>query len=356
MKTPVVQINLSAIKYNASVMLRKCQAMDIELTGVVKGVAGDIRVVREFIDAGISSIGDSRLKNIIKFRENGISGEIMLLRLPQILEIEQVIKYTDVCLVSELETVKALSRYASKYDKEYNVIIMVDVGDRREGLMPNEVIDFTAQIKSLSGIVIRGLGTNVGCFGGVLPSRENAGQLVRLHMEIEAILGCNLPVISGGNTATTILMNNQQIPAEVNHLRVGEAILLGTDVTNHRQVEGMKRDTFILEAAVIEVKDKPSLPEGELGYDAFGNKPEHIDRGIRKKAILAVGRQDVKIEGLQPLVTGCHVLGASSDHLIVDITDTERAFKVGDIMEFSLDYGAMLSIMTSPYVGKTYVY
>ena len=109
-----------------------------------------------------------------------------------------------------------------------------------------------------------------------------------------------------------------------------------------------------IEAEIIEIKDKPSLPYGETGYDAFGRKHEFINNGIRKKAILAIGEQDVISSGMTPLDKNIKVLHSSSDHTIIDVTDCENNYCIGDIIGFRLSYGALLRASTSPYVEKIY--
>ncbi len=76
------------------------------------------------------------------------------------------------------------------------------------------------------------------------------------------------------------------------------------------------------------------------------------DRGQIRRAILGVGLQDVLVSGLTPRLD-IDILGASSDHIIVDAK--QIGLKVGDEVEFDLNYGALLSVMTSPYVIKKYV-
>lgn len=354
MKTPQINIYLNKIKENARIMKKKCREKDIKLTGVVKGTAGDEKVAKTFVEAGIKSLGDSRLQNITSFRAAGINQEMVLLRLPRLGEMEKVVKYVDISLVSEVITIKALSRAAVKQDTSHCIIIMVDVGDLREGVLPEKLEEFFTHIIDLPGINICGLGTNVGCYGGVLPTRKNTKVLLEQKKKLENKFSLQLNMISGGNTATTILFNNDQLPAGINNLRIGEAILLGTDVTNQRVIKYLNQNNFILSASIVEVKDKPSVPEGKIGCDAFGNQPEFEDRGIRRRAILALGRQDTRIDGLSPIREGVEILGASSDHLIIDITETDVDFKVGDEIKFNLDYGAMLVAMTSPYVEKNY--
>lgn len=354
-KTPRVNINLQNIEENARILKERCRVRGIELTGVVKGAAGDLRVAEAFVKGGIKSLGDSRLQNIIALREAGFQEELVLLRLPQLTEVDEVVRFADVSLISEVETIQALSEAAVKTEKRHKVIVMVDVGDLREGVLPEDLEGFFARIIDLPGIEIKGIGTNVGCYGGVLPSRENTEILLDLREKLEKTFPLKLPLISGGNTATTILLDDDRLPEGINHLRVGEGILQGTDITNQRLIVGLNHNNFVLTARIIELKEKPSVPKGKIGHDAFGNVPEYPDRGNRLRAILAVGRQDIKLDGLTPLLENAEILGASSDHLILDVTDVAEELKVGDEIDFYLDYGAMLRAMTSPYVYKHYL-
>ncbi|ACL70662.1 alanine/ornithine racemase family PLP-dependent enzyme [Halothermothrix orenii] len=355
MKTPRVNINLPRIRENASIFNRKCQQQGISLTGVVKVMAGDLKVIKTFVQAGLTSLGDSRLYNLKKIREAGIGVELMLLRLPRLDEVSDVIKYSDISLNSEVTVIEALSREAIKVNRSHDIIVMVDVGDLREGVLPEDISEFFGKIIDLPGINIKGLGTNVGCYGGVLPTYKNTNLLIELKEKMEVKYGVHLPVISGGNSATTYLLDRNELPSGVNNLRVGEGILRGVYPTFNEIIEGVNQNCITLTASIIEVKDKPSVPRGRIGRDAFGNKPRFEDRGIRRRAILAVGRQDVKISGLDPVLDGVEVIGASSDHLIVDITEARYDLSVGDELEFNLDYGGILRAMTSPYVYKNYI-
>ena len=352
---PAVNIDLQGIRANAARMKEICDAGDISLTGVVKGAAGDVRAAEAFLEGGIESLGDSRLRNLKIFQEAGLGAEYMLLRLPDPHEAEQVVELADISLNSELTALQALARAARKKSDEHKVVIMIDVGDLREGLWEDEIEDFFSRAQKLEGINIAGLGTNVGCYGGVLPTYDNTRRLIEIRERISADFGLKLPLISGGNTATTLLLQKGEMPPAVNHLRVGEGILQGTDVTHQRQLEEFNNQNITLSARIIELKQKPSVPLGPTGHDAFGGKPEFEDRGIRKRAILAVGRQDIRIAGLNPIRPGAEIIGASSDHLLVDVTAVADDLTAGDRLEFELSYGAMLAAMTSPYVSKNYL-
>ena len=352
---PTLEINLSAIEENARRVAEFCTSYGINVVGITKGACGEPKVAKAILRGGVQILGDSRIQNIMKMKESNVKAEFMLIRSPMISEVESVVKYAEYSLNSELKVLEQLSKASLEYGKRHKVIIMVDVGDRREGIMPNEFVPFLKEAKKLEGVEIVGVGTNLGCFGGVLPTPKNHEMLKKLTEKVKYILGIENPIISSGGTVVLNLLEGEQSSYGINQLRIGEGILLGTDSTANRTIPWLRQDTFTLKAEIIEVKWKPSLPEGPVGKDAFGNTPIFQDLGIRKRAILALGKQDTEINGLFPLSNGIEVLGGSSDHTIIDITESKVPLEVGDMVKFKLSYSAMLRGMTSPYVHKAYI-
>jgi len=349
---PLVEINLKVIQENTKKFVNFCKPYGIEVVGVTKGVCGNPKVAKSMIKGGVSILADSRIQNIKKMQDMGVNAEFMLIREPMLSEARGVVEFTDYSLNTELETLKRLSGIAEEIGKIHKVIIMVDVGDRREGLMPQELVPFLAKAKELKGIKIVGIGTNVGCFGGVQPTVKNQNLLIKLAEKAKKITGEELSIISSGGTVVLKLLEDGKLPQGINQLRIGTAILLGTD--GYRIIPWLEQNAFTIKAEVIEVKKKSSLPEGPIGRDAFGHVPTFEDRGVRKRAILAIGRQDVDIEGLTPLEKGIEVLGGSSDHTILDVEESVP-IKVGDVLSFRPNYAAMLRAMTSEYVEKKYL-
>ncbi|SHE71858.1 Predicted amino acid racemase [Marinitoga hydrogenitolerans DSM 16785] len=350
---PVLHIYPDKIKHNAKNLKKLCDKKDVKITGVTKVVSGNLDVAKAMVDAGITSLGDSRIQNIINMKKNDIDAEFMLLRIPMKSELELVVDYVDIVMVSELKTVEWLNDIAKEKNKVQDIIYMVDVGDLREGVWYENAVDEIICAQKYSNIFLKGIGTNLGCFGGVLPSIDNMNILLEIRNEIEEILNRKLEIISGGNTAALPLIENGTLPKGINHFRLGESIICGTDVTNDRIVPGNRQDTVILEAQIIELKEKPSVPMGEIGFDAFGRKPVFEDKGKRLKAILAIGEQDISPDGLIPLDNKIEVLHSSSDHTIVDLTDSDNIYNLGDTIQFKMSYGCLLKAITSKYVEKT---
>ncbi|NUU99595.1 alanine/ornithine racemase family PLP-dependent enzyme [Marinitoga sp. 1154] len=349
---PVLHIYPDRIEHNAKNLKKLCDSRKIKITGVTKVVSGNIEVAQAMLKAGITSIGDSRIQNIIHMKKNGINAEFIMLRIPMKSELELVVENVDITLVSELKTVEWLNEIAKEKNKIQDIVYMVDVGDLREGVWYENAVSEIVSAQKFSNICLKGIGTNLGCFGGVLPSIQNMNILLEVKNEIEEILNRKLEIISGGNSAALPLIESGKLPEGINHFRLGESIICGTDVTNNRNVPGNRQDTVILEAQIIELKEKPSVPVGEIGFDAFGRKPVFEDKGKRLKAILAIGEQDISPDGLIPLDEKIEVLHSSSDHTIVDLTESDNQYKLGDTIKFKMSYGSLLKAITSKYVEK----
>ncbi|KAF0196819.1 MAG: alanine racemase domain-containing protein [Bacillota bacterium] len=349
----VLTIDLKKIGHNSALVSRHARALGLSIYGVTKVLSGAWQVAQTLKNSGVEAIADSRLMNIAAMREANIPGPYVLLRLPAISEAEQVVVLADISLNSDLDTCQALSKAAIKLGVRHRVILMVDLGDLREGIWPSEFLAFLKSVQSLPGIEVYGIGTNLTCYGGVFPDEKNLGQLISLKEQSQAILGHDL-LVSGGNSSTLSLLFENNFPVGITNLRIGEGIILGRETMRREPVAGAYLDACILTAEIIELREKPSVPVGTIGQDAFGNSPQFADRGVRKRAILALGRQDTVPEGLDPHLTGALILGASSDHLIVDVTDSP-AVRTGDTLSFSLGYGALLAASTSRYVKKEFI-
>jgi predicted amino acid racemase len=297
---------------------------------------------------GASKLAESRLGNVRRLRQAGIEAEIMLLRLPAMSEAGEVVALTQVSLNSQVETVRALSRAASAQGVTHRVILMIETGDRREGVMPERALEAARGMVGLPNIELIGMGANTTCIGGVLPTRENTQVLVDAAEMVERRLGIHFQTISAGNSASLALLLRDEMPARANQLRIGGAIMIGeVDSTGDWPDALPHQDAFAVRAEVIEVEVKPSVPEGRLAPNAFGDTPQWPDLGPRRRAILALGRQDLQIESLIPKRPGVTILGASSDHLVLDVTEASPPVHTGEQMEFRPLYGAVATGMAS---------
>jgi len=352
-KNPRIEINLRKLRHNVTTIHRMCAAKGIEIVGITKGFTAIPEIARVMVDSGIKTLGDSRLENIQALKAAGIQVEMMLIRIPMLKEVDLVVSMVDCSLNSEISIIEKLSAAAIQQNKIHNIVLMVDLGDLREGILPEDILETAREILPLKGIHLKGLGVNFNCVNGVEPTIENLTELTTLSSKIEKELGINLKIISGGSTSSLALVAKQTIPEGINQLRIGEGILLGhTDIFTN--LEDTFQNALIISAEIIELKRKETTPRGSIVRDSFGQIPKFDAKGIRTRAILAIGKQDVYPEHLAPLDKNISILAASSDHLVVDVTDSTTDFQVGDEVQFFPTYPGILSSTASKYV-KVYL-
>lgn len=352
MRTPYLTIDLDKIEHNACTIVGLCNEHGIEVTGVTKVTCGHPEIANAMLRGGVTSIADSRLENIQRLKSAGIDTSFMLLRVPPLSAVDEVVELIDLSINSELAVLEGLSEAAMRNGKVHDVILMVDLGDLREGIWLDDVIPLLCKAIKLEGIRIKGLGSNLACFAGVVPSEINMNQLAELANEIENTFAMTLEWISGINSSGLELIAAGNMPQRINHARIGEAILLGRETIHRKPWPDTFQDAFVLHAEILELKKKPSLPVGECSEDAFGKLTEFEDKGHVLRALINVGREDIDIDGITPLDPRINVLGGSSGYLVLDVTAAEGDVTIGDELAFGLNYAALLMAMTSEYVKK----
>lgn len=310
-------------------------------------------MVQVLAEAGITRLADSRLENFYCLQK--YAQDSLLLRLPMLSEVAEVVGLCDMSLNSEYDTICALSDAALAQQKTHGVILMLEMGDRREGASLEEADAMIAKIVNLRGVRLRGIGANFNCYGGVIPDEKKMREMADFANYVEQRYGFELDYISGGNSGSLWLLEENKLPPEVNHLRIGEAFLLGRETSFGRSIAGLHHDVFTLRAEVIEQKRKPSLPDGRIGLNALGEEVTFKDEGMLNRVILAIGAQDLDPSRVEAKLKGVRYLGNSSDHTIFDVTRLNQDLRVGDTLDFTLDYSCLLSLFTSPYVKKFWI-
>ena len=348
---PRIEITLSKIQHNARILCELYGKQGISLMGVSKAVLGEPLVAEAMIRGGVKFIADSRLENIQRMKNARISARFVLLRTAPS-QAASVVEDVDISLNTEIATLEKLNYYASWQNKIHQIILMVEMGDLREGILPQDLFPFIKQALRLPHLKIIGLGCNLACYGGIKPDNKKMQQLSALTDAVEQKFDLNLSITSGGNSANYEWYKSTKQVGRINNLRIGESILLGCGTVNRQAIPQLHTDAFKLIAEVIESKVKPSLPFGEIGRDAFGNIPVFKNCGTHQRAIIALGKQDTLISGLS-CDRDLEILGSSSDHTVIDSQNSD--LKVGVGVNFNLDYGSLLSAMTSPFIKKQFI-
>ena len=349
MTAPRLEIELGKLRHNARTLVKRLHARGIAVTGVTKAVLGSSEIAKVLIEAGVSGLGDSRIENFATMRRLGVPGPMTLIRSPMLSQADLVVQHADTSFNTELDVIDALSDAAVRAGRVHGIVLMVELGDLREGIMPRYLEGVAQRVLRFRNIELRGIGGNLACQSGVVPDPRNMAELSALARSIEAASGAVLEIVSGGNSANLSWALGGSDTGRINDLRLGESILLGCDPLDRSPIDGLHRDAITLTAEVIELKVKPSRPWGEIAQSAFGDRPRATDRGPISRAILAVGIQDTDPDGLTP-PPGTEILGASSDHLILDVG--RASLRIGNEVTFRPNYSALVRAMTSPFVAK----
>jgi predicted amino acid racemase len=349
MPAPRLEIDLDKIYHNARTLVERLASRGISVTGVSKATLGSPEIAGVLLQAGVSAIGDSRIENIEAMRLANVPASMTLIRSPMLSQAERVVTHADVSFNTEIEVIRRLSFEAQKLHRTHGVVLMVELGDLREGIMPNDLISTVRETLSLPNIAFKGIGTNLACRSGVSPDARNMALLSQLTDSIEATFSLTVDIVSGGNSANMEWVFSDTDIGRINDLRLGESILLGCEPLHRTPIDGLHTDAVTLIAEVIESKIKPSQPSGVIAQTAFGEKAAVTDRGHITQIILAIGIQDVDPCGLKS-PDGIEVLGASSDHIILESRSYDLS--VGMEVAFQLNYSALVRAMTSPFVTK----
>ena len=356
MSAPRLEIHLDRIHHNARTLVQRLDERGISVTGVTKATLGSPEVARELIAAGVTAIGESRIENIEALRAAGLDGPMPLIRSPMLSQVDRVVAAAAASLNTELDIITALSESARRQDRTHGVVLMVELGDLREGILPRDLADAVHHTLRLPNLSLLGIGTNLACQSGVAPDESNMSALSALAESMESTFALSFDIVSGGNSANLDWVLGSSAIGRIDNLRLGESILLGREPLQRRPIDGLRLDAFALVGEVIEAKTKPTQPWGTIRQTAFGAGPDTSaeptgDRGDACRVIVALGRQDVDPTGLTP-PEGFEIIGASSDHLVLEVTGMLPA--IGSELAFDLDYGALLRAMTSPFVSREF--
>lgn len=351
-----IKLDQKKLQHNYKHLQNLFQSRNIEWAVVSKILCGNKLFIKEIIDLGIKEIHDSRISNLKTIKEISPDVQTVYIKPPAKRSISKIVKYADVSFNTEIDTIKMLSDEAGKQNKIHKIIIMIEMGDLREGVMGEDLIAFYGEVLSLPNIEIRGIGTNLNCLSGVMPNQDKLIQLSLYKQLIEAKFNIKIPWVSGGTSVAIPLILKNARPMAVNHFRIGEALFFANDLFTGKIIDGMESEVFKLYAEIIEITEKPIIPSGELGENVAGNTFEtntDYDLGSSSlRAILDIGLLDMQPQYIKPDDENITMIDASSDMLVVDISNSENQYKIGDVVSFKIRYMGALYLLNSDYIEK----
>ena len=350
-----VTLDVKKLKSNFDYLNNLFIKNGIEWSVVSKLLSGNKQYLTELLKFGLTQICDSRVSNLQMVKSINPKIETIYIKPPAKRAISSVVKYADVSMNTEIETIKLLAEEAKKQNKIHKIIIMIELGELREGVMGDDFMAFYESVFKLKSIQVVGIGTNLTCLYGVLPNHDKLIQLSLYEQLIEARFNRQIKYVSGGSSVTIPLIFQNLLPKGINHFRVGETLFLGTDVYNNKRFRKMHSDAFRLYSEIIELTEKPMVPGGDLGTNVEGEGFEFDSINIGEtsnRAIIDIGLLDVDINHIELVDKTLKVAGASSDMIVIDLNKNKKKYKVGDLIEFQLDYMGTLRILNSKYIDK----
>ena len=359
---PKLEVNLDAIKQNSFAVCSKCNKYGIDVAGVIKFSDADVKIAKAYLDGGCSQIAVSRASHLKKLKNVLPSVKTLLLRAPMKSELSTVVNYADLSLHSDIDILRKLNKTAKILNKKSHVILMLDVGDLREGVETvDELVDLANKVElDMKNLQLDGIGTGFACLSGVLPDKEKLEFLVSAKRKVEEKISRKLPILSAGSSINMLMLKDgtNLMPKEINHLRIGGFIANPINMKINRGVffDGMREDSVTLSAEIIEIREKNSAPKNSSTKNWSGETICIVDKGRRIRAILAIGSQDIgNYSNLIPIDDGIKLVGGSSDHTVIDVTDCKISYKSGDVITFKVRYPAMLYSFSGKHVKIKYV-
>jgi ornithine racemase len=350
-----ITLNIEKLRSNFEYLNQLFNEKKIQWSVVSKMLCGNRVYLQELLKFDISQICDSRVSNLKIIKQINPKVETIYIKPPAKRAIKGVVQYADISMNTDIETIKLLSEEAQKQKKVHKIIIMIELGELREGVMREDLIAFYQSIFNLNNIEIVGIGTNLTCMYGVLPNHDKLIQLSLYEQLIEAKFNRNIEYVSGGSSVTIPLIFQNLLPRGINHFRVGESLFLGTDVYNDTALKEMATDVFMLYAEIIELIEKPILPDGEMGTNVTGHSSNFDETLLGKtsyRALVDIGLLDVDSKHIKPIDKKCEIVGGSSDMFVLDLNDNPNNYKIGDLLEFKMDYMGVLRVLNSKYIEK----
>ena len=350
-----VTFDTEKLKLNFEYLDNLFAAHNIQWSVVTKVLSGNKMLLTELLKLDINQVCDSRVTNLKIIKSLKPEVETIYIKPPAKRAIASVVRYADISLNTELETIKMLSIEAQKQNKTHKIIIMLELGELREGVKGEDFVDFYESVFNQKNIEVIGVGANLSCLYGVLPNRDKLLHLSLYQQILEAKFNKEIPLVSGGSSVTIPLIFKNILPEGINHFRVGETLFLGTEPYNDAAIEEMSNNIFMLYSEIIELIEKPIVPDGEMGTNLEGDTYTFEEEDIGQttiRAIIDVGLLDVDIKHLEFVDKDISIAGASSDVIVIDLGDNEKGYKVGDVIEFKLDYMGTLRIINSKYIDK----
>ncbi len=351
----ILKLDKNKLKHNFDYLNELFLQNDIDWAIVTKILCGNALFLNEVLGLGIKEVCDSRLKNLELIKKLNPKIQTVYIKPPPQKSIKRVVQYADVSFNTESSTIELLSKEAVRQGKIHRITIMIELGDLREGIMGENLLNFYEKIFKLPNIEVVAIGTNLNCLNGVMPSHDKLLQLALYSQIIELKFNKKIKWITGGTSVVIPLILEKSLPKAINHFRVGEALFFGNNLVTEKPYENLYQDVFKLCCEIIAITHKPKTPIGQFAKNPSGEEFEIIEEDLGQysfRAILDLGLLDININNIAPEDENIKLISASSDMLVIDLGVNPHKYQVGDSVTFCINYMGALSLLSSDYIDK----
>ena len=359
-------IHTDKIRNNIKYLSAYFKERNIKWSLVTKVFSGDKEFLRQILTKdtiqNIYSVGDSRLTSLKNLKAVNPEIKTIYIKPPAKIYADEVVEYADISLNTTFSTIEALNQAAKKQGKIHEIIIMIELGELREGVKRIDIMDFYEAVFDFSNIEVVGIGSNLGCMYGIEPTYDKLLQLSLYKELISEKFNKNLQLVSGGTSITLPLIEKEDIPKDINHFRIGESAFFGISPLDNKPFKELATDTFEFNANIIELEEKKLVPEGIISDANIGHTADidhHNSNESSFKAILDFGLLDVDKNDILAVDKSISFVGITSDMLVIDIgtnktSDGTKKYNVGDKIRFIPNYMAVARLLNSKFIDRKF--
>ena len=329
--------DLQLLRGNVRALIAHCQELGVHLLPVLKGVEAWPVLAAMCLEEGLGHLAVSSASQAARLAGAGLPRPVML-GLPPLSQVRDVASLCCRSVVSTEEAALALAEQARTLRLPHGVLLMMDLGDGREGCRPDQVPALARAVRHMTHpwFSLDGVAANFGCLVEAPPSPQSLDVLTMVACEVGRRAGEAGEVSLGGSVLLPWLADHA-LPACVTELRIGYALFLGHFMGQDCAVAGLRQDAFLLAAEVLEAGVKQTEAEG-----------------LRRRIVLDVGVLEIAPNRLIPLDAGMRLVGASSDYLVYDVEECPRHFVTGEEVLFRPGYESLARAFHSCSVKKPY--
>ncbi|MEG2172134.1 MAG: alanine racemase [Desulfovibrionaceae bacterium] len=325
---PHLLVNRQALEHNLRTVSERCRTLGADFMLVFKeaGIRPDL--LKFMLDCGFCSrAGFCHFPGVSLHLPVGVASHLLYL-VPDS-AIPEVVSGYDVLYQTGIRSLQRIAKEARRQQRILRVVLPVEVGDGRDGVLPGELELLAVEMSDLAPHVeLWGLAANFACISEQPPKKEDLLRLLALRHAVQERTGRPVPHISVGGSDILLLGAESGLPSGITEIRCGTAVYLGVYPLSGQAVPGLSRTAVRLCGQIIECSRKNGM----------------------LRAVFDFGTNDTNPELVTPPYPGMLFQGASSGYSIFDISDCPVHMHCGDELLFELHHRSLARALATPRV------